>query len=86
MDNFREKLHKDFVGLVLRTDLPPRKDISHGDPYSYAHIPLVVNPVPQRQKPFRLQGERLEAHKKVTQDWADIGFLNGPRRALIWIG
>ena len=86
VEKFTEELHKDFDGLVLRTDLPPRKDIPDRGPYTYAQIPLVPNFVPQRQKPFRLQGEQLEAHKKVTQDWADHWFIERPLRDLIWSG
>ena len=78
VDEFREKIHKEYDGLVLRTDLPPRKDIPDSGAYTYAHIPLIPDFVPQRQKPFRLQGERLEAHKKVTQDWADHWFIERP--------
>ena len=86
MDEFREKIHQDFDGLVLRTDLPTRKDIPDRGPYTYAHIPLIPDFVPQRQKPFRLQGERLEAHKKVTQDWADHWFIERPLKVQIWSG
>ena len=32
VDEFREKIHKEYDGLVLRTDLPPRKDILIGVP------------------------------------------------------
>ena len=41
-------------------------------------LPLLPDFVPQRQKPFRLQGERLEAQKKVTQDGADHWFFERP--------
>jgi len=75
---FRENIHRDFDGSVLRSDLPPLKEIPDRGPYSYAHIPLKENAEPQRQKPFRLQGERLEAHKVVTRDWADHWFIERP--------
>ena len=86
VESFREALHRDYDGAVIRSDLPPRKDHPDRGPYGYAYIPLVPNPIPQRQKCFRLQGERLEAHKKVTQDWADHWFIERPPRELIWTG
>ena len=65
----------------MSAELPPtRKDHPDRGPYGYANIPLVANPVPQRQKCFKLQGERLEAHKNVTQDWADHWFIERPPR------
>ena len=38
-DEFREKIHKEYDGLVLRTEIPPRKDIPDRGAYTYAHIP-----------------------------------------------
>jgi len=78
VESLREALHKDFDGSVLRDDLPPLKNLPDRGPYGYAYIPLKENAVPQRQKPFRLQGDRLEAHKKVTKDWADHFFIERP--------
>ena len=78
MEKYRERLHKDFDGTVLRTDLPPRKDVVDRGTYTYAYIPLVENAVPQRAKGFRLQGEKLEAHKVITRDWADHHFIERP--------
>ena len=48
--------------------------------FGYAYIPMIPEAVPQRQKNFQLQGERLEAHKKVTQYWADHWFIERPPR------
>ena len=50
VESFREALHRDYDGAVIRSDLPPRKDHPDRGPYGYAYIPLVANPVPQRQK------------------------------------
>ena len=33
---------------------------------------------PTQEKPFRMHGERGEAHKRVTQDWIDRGYLEPP--------
>ena len=75
MEGLREALQKDYDGVVMSSELPPRKDQPDRGPYGYENIPLVANPIPQRQKCFKLQGERLEAHKKVTQGWADNWFI-----------
>ena len=86
VEGFKEALHKDYDGEVLRTDLPPRKDHPDRGPYGYANIPLVANPSPQRQKCFKLPGERQEADNKVTQDWADHWFIDRPPKGLILTG
>ena len=63
VERYREALHADFDGTVLRTDLPNIREVVDRGPYTYAYIPLVENAIPQRQKAFRLQGEKLEATK-----------------------
>ena len=87
IEKYREALHTDFDGSVLRTDLPILREIPDRGPYSFAHIPLVDNPIPQRQKPFRLQGEKLEAHKILTMDWADHHLIERPEKGapLDWL-
>ena len=76
VEGFKEALHKDYDDLVHRTD--PRKDHPDRGTYGYANIPLVSNPISQHKKCFKLQDERLEAHKKVTQDWDDHWFIERP--------
>ena len=71
LEGLREALHKDYDGVVMSSEIPLRKDHPDRGPYGYANIPLVANLIPQRQKCFMLKGERMEADKKVTQDWAD---------------
>ena len=67
MEAFRQALHSHYDGVVMSTELPPpRKELPERGAYGYAYIPLIRDAVPQRQKSFQLQGERLEAHKKVT--------------------
>ena len=46
--------------------------------YSYAFIPLKEGAAPTQKKPFRMHRERGEAHKRVTQDWIDRGYLEPP--------
>ena len=38
-------------------------------------VDLIEGATPVRQKPFVLHGERLEAHKKITQEWIDNGYI-----------
>ena len=47
----------------------PRKDLPERGDYGYAYIILKPDAIPQRLKKFSLQGERLVAHEKVTEDW-----------------
>ena len=68
VEDFRKQLHEDFDGSVLRTNLPVMKELPDRGPYGYAYIPLVENAVPTRQKPFRMQGEKLEAHRIVKKE------------------
>ena len=78
---FREKNHKEYDGLVLRTDLPPRKYIPDRGAYTYAHIPLIPDFVPQRQKNFRLQGEReVQMSLRGTKlQWPEMPCTNSPK-------
>ena len=66
----------------------PRDPPERG-PYGYAHIPLREGAVPVRQKPFHLNGGKFEAHKKVTKEWLDNGYLEeaegGPGRPNEWL-
>ena len=65
-----------FDGKVLRTE------VFHDPPvrgrYGYAYILLKEGAIPQRQKPFRMHGERYDAHVKVTEDWLANKFLEPP--------
>lgn len=57
-----EALHRDFDGVVLGTEVLPDPPIR--GPYGQAYIPLKEGAIPYRTRPFCMQGERLEAHKK----------------------
>ena len=69
----REDIHRDYDDVFLGTE--PLKDPPVRGPYGYAYIPLKENAVPTRAKPFRLHGERFEAHRKVTEEWQDRGYI-----------
>ena len=45
VEGLREALHKDYDGVVMSSELPPRKDHPDRGPYGYANIPLVANPI-----------------------------------------
>ena len=53
-----------FGDSVLSGEVLPDPPVR--GPYGYAHIPLKDNPIPQREKPFKMHGEREAAHMKVT--------------------
>ena len=78
VERYREALHADFDGTVLRTDLPNIREVVDRGPYTYAYIPLVENAIPQRQKAFRLQGEKARSPQKITRDWAEHHFIDRP--------
>ena len=73
VEQFRAKIHEDYDGTVLRTDVLPDPPVR--GPYGYAYIPLVDKAVPTRSKPFRLHGEKYEAMCKVAQQWKDNNFI-----------
>ena len=79
VEAFRQALHSHYDGVVMSTELPPRKELPERGAYGYAYIPLIPDAVPQRQKSFPLKGERLEAHKKSPKTGLTTGSLRGPK-------
>ena len=73
VEEYRKKIHEDFDGTVLGSKVP--RDPPIRGLFGEARIDLVDGATPVRQKPFVLHGERLEAHKKVTLDWLENGFI-----------
>ena len=61
-----------FITAEIIPDPPVR------GPYGYAYIPLKENAIPQREKPFKMHGEREKAHLKVTEDWLTHKYLERP--------
>lgn len=76
VEQLREKLLTQYSDSVFRDEI--YKDPQPRGRYGWAYIPLVPNPVPQRAKPWCMAGERGEAHKIVTQDWIDKGYIERP--------
>jgi len=70
---YRAKIKEDFDGAVFGSKVP--KDPPVRGLFGEARIDLKEGATPVRQKPFVLHGERLEAHKKVTKDWIENGFI-----------
>ena len=70
---FRTKIHEDYDGVVMCSDVTPDPPVR--GPYGYAYIPLVDKAVPTRSKPFRLHGEKYDAMCKVAQQWKDMKFI-----------
>ena len=73
---FTEKIIKRFGETVLTGKIIPDPPVR--GPYGYAYILLKENADPQRQKPFKMHGEREEAHKQITEDWISHKFLERP--------
>ena len=63
IEKMRENIHRDYDGVVLREEIVPDPPVR--GMFGYAHIPLLENAIPQRQKPFCMHGERQEAYKKL---------------------
>ena len=78
VEELREKIFQDYTGTVICEELRPNPPVR--GKYGYAFIPLKEGAAPQRCKPFNMHGERLEAYKKVTQDWWDHGFIERPTK------
>ena len=81
----REAIHKDYDGEVFAKEVLPNPPIR--GPYGLAFIPLKEGAIPQRTRPFVMQGEKLEAHKKITQQWREANFIERPPKgvALEWL-
>jgi hypothetical protein len=78
VENFREKSTKIMMGQSFDRTYPSKRNFQIG-----VHMGMLTslskeNAIPQRAKPFRMQGERLEAHKIVTKDWATHWFIERP--------
>jgi hypothetical protein len=78
LESLRQKIHADFDGTALRTDLIPDPPVRGR--YGYAFIPLQENAVPERQKPFQLYGERQEALRKIVDEWIEKKFIERPTK------
>ena len=73
---YREKIHKEFDDVVLRTEIIPDPPVRGR--YGYAFIPLKEGYTPIRQKTFVQHGERHEAHIKITEDHVERKFIERP--------
>jgi len=70
-----EALHSEYDGEVLGTEVVPDPPIR--GPYGQAYIPLKEGAVPYRTRPFSMQGEKLEAHKKSHGIGKNTNLLKG---------
>lgn len=73
VSKYREQIFADYKDTVFRENVYPNPPVR--GPYGHAFIPLVDNYRPIRQKPMVLHGEKLEAHKKITQKWFDQWYI-----------
>jgi hypothetical protein len=73
IQGYSQKILEEYSGGVLSSKVP--KDPPVRGLFGEARIDLIDGAIPVRQKPFVLHGERLEAHKKITQEWIDNGYI-----------
>ena len=73
---WKNELLEEFGKTVLSGEIVPNPPVR--GPYGYAYIQLKEGAVPQREKPFRMHGERERAHLQVTEDWIAKAYLERP--------
>ena len=83
LEKYRDKIHEDFDGKVLRDEVIPDPPVR--GPYGYAKILLKDGAIPQRQKPFFMHGERNEAMKQIAADWQAKKFVERPTGPVEWV-
>ena len=76
VQGYREEILSRYAKTVLTAEVLPDPPVR--GPYGYAHITLKDNAVPQREKPFKMHGEREKAHLQVTKDWLTHNYLEKP--------
>ena len=73
VEQFREEIHREYDGIVLRKEFIPNPPIRGPD--GQAFIPLKEGTVPQRQKPFRQHGEKEQALITIVKQWLEAGLI-----------
>ena len=48
--------------------------------HGLAYIPLKEDAVPTRQCAYPMQGAKMEAYRKIVEDWLEAGFLERPTK------
>ena len=76
MEELRDKDLEDYKETAFRKELWPDPPLR--GTYGMATIPLIKGAVPFTAKAFCMHGRRVEAYKKVMQDWLDRGFIERP--------
>ena len=61
IEKYREAIFERFGKTVLTAEVIPDSPVR--GPYGYAYIPLKKYAIPQREKAFKIHGEREEAHR-----------------------
>ena len=69
----KEDLVKEFSDDVLSGKLPTTQPVR--GPFGMAKIELVPGAIPKRQRSFKMTGERLDALKKILDEYKDLGWL-----------
>lgn len=73
----RDKLVEEYTGTVFRDKVYPNP--GPRGRYGVAYIPLKKDAVPKWSRPYPLQGEKLEAYKKIVEDWIAQDLIERPK-------
>ena len=76
VEGWKAEIMEEYGKTVLSGEIVPDPPVR--GPYGYAYIQLKEGAVPQREKPFRMHGERERAHLQVTEDWITKAYLERP--------
>ena len=78
VQEFRQKIITDYTGVVFCDKLPGNPPIrgKHG----LAYIPLKEDATPTRQCAYPMHGEKMEAYRKIVEEWLELGFLEKPTK------
>ena len=83
IEKYREAIFERFGKTVLTAEVIPDPPVR--GPYGYAYIPLKEHAIPQREKPFKMHGEREEAHRRFTKDWMAHKFIERVEGPSEWL-
>ena len=78
-----ENLVTEYAETVFRPKLYPNPG-PRGN-FGVAKIPLKENAKPTWSRPYPMQGEKLEAYKKIVEDWIAQDLIERPKKeGIVW--
>ena len=83
IEELRENLVTEYAETVFRPKLYPNPG-PRGN-FGVAKIPLKENAKPTWSRPYPMQGEKLEAYKKIVEDWIAQDLIERPKKeGIVW--